>query len=262
MLNTSLNPGSTQGAFQMWASAPAGDGVALATQAPWFWDDLVYGVSAMVPRLPATWGLVLHWVDPDTCHVVSWEQENRSAPGLVRLSRRRGGVDTVLAQTPLRLEPGQWYRLAVLTKGALARVFIGGVEILHASDPFLTGGRFGLFARHVQDLSFDDASAVTAGPETADAGWMPLQPLAPVSRPGVTSPQELHQRPVHDAVVAPAQFLGVGSRRQGALVPAGFQRRVFAWSRAAGQTSSGQREEPSRYSPTGNRPPRVVTAWP
>lgn len=245
VLNTSLNPGSTQGAFQMWASAPAGAGVALATQAPWFWDDLVYGVSAMVPRLPATWGLVLHWVDPDTCHGVSWEQADRSAPGVVRLSRRRGGVDTVLAQAPLRLEPGQWYRLEVLTKGTLARVFVGGIEVLHARDPFLTGGRFGLFARHVQDLSFDDAAAVTAGPETADAGWVPPQPFGPGEQ---TWTDFSHKSFISDPFMTQWSHPRSFWEWDPAAKVHWFRSRLFndvslGWSRAAGQTLAWPQEE-------------------
>jgi hypothetical protein len=179
VLCTSLNPGSSQSAFQMWASAPRGRAVALAAASRWFWDDLVTSVSGMAPALPATWGVVLHAASPGTYHAAVWRQGADGQAGTLVLLRRRSGKETVLAAAPLAMAPGQWYRLTVVTHGARARVFIGGVEVLHADDPTLVGGRVGLLAEDSADVYFDDADIVSAGPETVAADWQPAQPFGP-----------------------------------------------------------------------------------
>jgi hypothetical protein len=178
-LCTSLNPGSSQSAFQMWASAPRGRGVALASASRWFWDDLVTSVAGMAPALPATWGVVLQAVAAGTYHAAVWRQGADGQPGTLALVRRRDGEEKILVEAPLAMAPGQWYRLTVVTHGTRVRVFIGGAEILHADDPSLAGGRVGLLAEDSADVYFDDVDVVSAGPETVAADWQPAQPFGP-----------------------------------------------------------------------------------
>jgi hypothetical protein len=182
-LCTSLNPGSSQSAFQLWASAPGGRGTALAAASRWFWDDVVTGVSAMAPALPATWGLVVHAAGPEDYHAAVWRQGADGTPGTVRLLRRRHGVDRVLAEAPLAMAAGQWYRMTILTCGTRARVFVGGSEVLRAEDASLVGGRMGLLAENTEDLYFDDVDVRTAEPRTRAADWSPEPPFGPCEQP-------------------------------------------------------------------------------
>ena len=179
VLCTSLNPGSSQSAFQMWASAPSGRGLALAVAAPWFWDDLSVGVAGMAPALPAAWGLVVQALDRGTYHAAVWRQGADGKAGSVALVRHRAGADTVLAETPLAMAPGQWYRMTVVSHGAHLRLFLGGTQVLQAEDPFLCGGRIGLLAEDSADVYFDDVDVVSAGPETLRPDWQPPHPFGP-----------------------------------------------------------------------------------
>ncbi|MBN2451475.1 MAG: hypothetical protein JXR77_13875, partial [Lentisphaeria bacterium] len=177
-LNSSLNPGSSQGAFQLWATAPAGRSVALAGPSRWYWDDLEAAVSGMVPELPAAWGLVLHWTDAETYHAVVWEQPAQGQ-GTIRLVRRRDGADTILAAAGLPMVRQQWYRLTAVTQGGKARVFVSGSPLLEAEDACLSGGRLGLLAESASNVYFDDVAVVSAAADAAAPGWSPAAPLGP-----------------------------------------------------------------------------------
>lgn len=181
-LSTSLNPSSSQSAFQLWARAPEGAGMAVADNSYWFWDNYRFGVSAKAAELPSNWGLVFHYVDPQTYHLLRWSQP-ADGKGVIQLVRVRAGQDRVLTEHPLSMRPGQWYRATIVALGTEVRAFIDGTEVGRALDVHLTGGRIGLFLQRAADVYFDDVSAESVGQEALEPGWQLPNPFGPCEQP-------------------------------------------------------------------------------
>ena len=177
-VNTSLNPGSSQSAFQLCGSAPDGRGVTVSNSSYWFWDEYRLGVSAQVTALPSAWGLVFHVTDPDNYHVLRWRQQG-DGNGTLEMARRRLGHDTVLATRALPLRPGQWQRATVVIRGTTAHAYVNGVLMLVQRDPCLVGGKAGLLVEGANPVFFDDltVNSLKPRPET-DTSGLP-QPFGP-----------------------------------------------------------------------------------
>ena len=180
-INGSLNPGSSQSAFQLWGGAPEGRALAVAEGSHWFWDDYRVGVSAKCVSLPATWGLVFHYVDAANYHLLKWSQVN-GKPGLVQLIRRRAGKEELLGKHVLSQQPDQWYRMTVVTHGTVARAYVGGTQVARVDDPALVGGRIGVFVEKTPTVYFDDVAVASVGPVAMGSDWQLPQPFGPCER--------------------------------------------------------------------------------
>ncbi|OGV74026.1 MAG: hypothetical protein A3K18_16680 [Lentisphaerae bacterium RIFOXYA12_64_32] len=177
-LNSTLKPGSSQSAFQLWASVPDASGLAVAANSYWFWADYQAGISVQAPALPVTLGLVVQYVDADAYHLLKWTQPV-DGPGKVQLLRHRKTGDTALAEAPLSMRPGQWYRLTAVCCGTRIRAFVNGAEVGAVDDTTLTGGRIGLLLDHTTDAYFDDAQVDSVGAEVLSPQWTPPDPFGP-----------------------------------------------------------------------------------
>ena len=132
----------------------------------------------MIADSPGTWGTVFHWIDADNHHAVLWEQFAEGL-GRIRLVQRRDAVNTTLAETPLGLATGQWYRLEIVSCENTVRVFVGPTEVLRSDEAGLFAGRVGLAVQNARSVYFDDVSAVSAGPEALAPDWRPKRPFGP-----------------------------------------------------------------------------------
>jgi hypothetical protein len=178
-LNTSLNPGSSQSAFQLWGSSPRGEGMILANQSYWFWDDYELGVSIKCQETPACVGLVLHYLGPGDYHLVRWSQPIVGGGNIQLVRRRRNVPEHVLAQSPCTLVPGQWYRLTAATFGPHARVFMGGTELFNTQDASLIGGKLGLYLSGTAGTHFDDLAVTSTDQGIVATDWRPAAPFGP-----------------------------------------------------------------------------------
>jgi len=176
-VNASTTPQSAQSPFQFWGRA-AGRGVAVAANSYWFWDDYRVDVSAKSTRLPAAWGLVFYYVDPDNYHALRWSQPAHD-PGRIELIRRRAGKESVLATREHWMRPDQWYRLVAVTCGARVQAFLGGVRVLEATDPSLAGGRVGLLVEDASNVYFDDVAVGSVGADVNQRGYRLPEPFGP-----------------------------------------------------------------------------------
>jgi len=176
-INASRAPGTSQDAFQYWGRAPQGRGIALATMSRWFWADYRVGVSARLSDLPGTWGIVFHYVNPDTYHALRWQQPD-SGPGELQLLRRSQGRDEVLAAKKLSMCVEQWNRVDLLVCGTTAVAYVNGVRTLSTTDPSLSGGRIGLLVEGRSSVFFDDvmARSIRNPPSTSEALSHPFGP--------------------------------------------------------------------------------------
>ncbi|MCK5802858.1 MAG: hypothetical protein KAI66_08500 [Lentisphaeria bacterium] len=174
-LNTSLNPGSSMGAFQFWGDAAGGQALAVAKESRWFWDDYEASVSARVSSLPASWGLVFHYRGEDNYHLLLWSGK-RGGAGTLRVIRRQSGEDVVLGMARVALAPGQWRRLSVVTHRDQLRAFVDGVEMVRVWDEHLTGGKVGLCVRGCRDVYFDDVRIRSVGDGKVLVPTLPFGP--------------------------------------------------------------------------------------
>ncbi|MBG0829759.1 pectate lyase [Planomonospora sp. ID67723] len=102
-----------------------------------------------------------------------------SNTGSVVLGKRLGGAPVTLDSAPATVTPGTWHTLRLEAFGTTLRGFVGGVEVVSATDASIASGRAGL-AGHYASASFDDVLV------TDVAG--PSQPPSPTATPTVTVP--------------------------------------------------------------------------
>ncbi|MBO7533794.1 MAG: hypothetical protein J6T46_07380, partial [Victivallales bacterium] len=142
LLNMSLNPGSSQGAFQFWGSSPKGEAIAIANTSQWFWRDCRYGASAISAAKNSIGGIVIAHVANDT--FIRLELDRAAAQ--VRLIQRLNGKDTVLAQAPCRLTDA-WTRAEVLAANGAIAAFVEGKKLFQIPFNSTAAGNVGLYLR-------------------------------------------------------------------------------------------------------------------
>ncbi len=172
LLNMSLNPGSSQGAFQFWGSSPKGEAVAIANTSQWFWRDCRYGASAISTAKNSIWGIVIAHVANDT--FIRLELDRATAQ--VRLVQRLNGKDTVLAQAPCRLTDA-WTRAEVLAANGAIAAFVEGKKLFQIPFNATAAGNVGLYLRDTDSAFFDDVTvdSINAIPDTLPAPFGPCE---------------------------------------------------------------------------------------
>ncbi|MCR5382729.1 MAG: hypothetical protein K6G44_17210 [Lentisphaeria bacterium] len=172
LLNMSLNPGSSQGAFQFWGSSPKGEAVAIANTSKWFWRDGRYGVSTISSSKNYIWGIVIAHVAQDT--FIRLELDHAAAQG--RLVHRQNGKDTVLAQAPCRLTDA-WTRAELLAANGAIAAFVEGKKLFQIPFNGTAAGSVGLYLRDTDSAFFDDVTvdSINVIPDTLPAPFGPCE---------------------------------------------------------------------------------------
>lgn len=119
-------------------------------------------------------GLLLRWIGPAPRAAVADPEEPREAPGdaareKLQLVRLENGKQTVLAETPLRYRPYEFYRLGLDWRGEDVTARVDGVEVLRRQVPGLKRGKVGLYALKGEPVFFDDVTVAT------DRAWLDEQ---------------------------------------------------------------------------------------
>ncbi len=166
-LNMNRNPGSSQGAFQLWGTCPNGAAVAVAERSYWFWQDYRYGASLLPDSHTTAWGVIFCYLSQQDYHLfrVVRDDDGQRAEFL----RRRQGTETILASQKLPAALPSWTRIEVFCRDGRLRGFVGGREVLQCRDRAAVGGRVGLYARQAQQLFVDDVTAVSLSQEESQA---------------------------------------------------------------------------------------------
>lgn len=119
-------------------------------------------------------GLLLRWIGPAPRAGAADPEEPREAPAdaareKLQLVRLENGKQTVLAETPLRYRPYEFYRLGLDWRGEDVTARVDGVEVLRKQVPGLKRGRVGLYAMKGEPVFFDDVTVAT------DRAWLDEQ---------------------------------------------------------------------------------------
>lgn len=119
-------------------------------------------------------GLLLRWIGPAPRAAVADPEAPREATAdaareKLQLVRLENGKQTVLAETPLRYRPYEFYRLGLDWRGEDVTARIDGVEVLRKQVPGLKRGRVGLYAMKGEPVFFDDVTVAT------DRAWLDEQ---------------------------------------------------------------------------------------
>ena len=172
LLNMSLNPGSSQGAFQFWGSSPKGEAVAIANTSKWFWRDCRYGVSTISASKNYIWGIVIAHVSNDT--FIRLELDRATAQA--RLVSRLNGKDAVLAQAPCRLTDA-WMRAELLAANGAVAAFVEGKKLFQIPFNGTAAGNVGLYLRDTDSAFFDDVTvdSITAVPDVLPSPFGPCE---------------------------------------------------------------------------------------
>ena len=119
-----------------------------------WWDDYLVQASFVAPEAGAT-GLAFYYRNENNYYLLKWDSRESESPAL-ELIRVLDGKREVLDSQPVGYLPNQWYRMRVKVLGDLIEVDISGNEVFEIRDPYLRGGRVGLYAEAATDCIFDD----------------------------------------------------------------------------------------------------------
>ena len=172
LLNMSINPGTSQGAFQFWGSSPKGEAIAIANTSQWFWRNCRYGTSAISSSPNAVWGLVIAHVSNDTFIRLELDRATSQA----RLVYRLNGHDTILAQATCRLTDA-WTRAEVLVSENVIAAVVAGKKLFQLPFNATGAGCVGLYLRDTDSAFFDDVTvdSISSLPETLSSPFGPCE---------------------------------------------------------------------------------------
>ncbi len=140
-----LEPDNTSRSPNPFVCRGTGDPCAIALAGLPFWDDL--SVSFSVRSQGGKAGLVFSHRDTNDYYVLLWEPTPLwEEPCRFALERVSGGKREVLAETRVRGQREQWYRVGVERHGSSISATLQGTRLLRVSDPACLGGRFGMSA--------------------------------------------------------------------------------------------------------------------
>ncbi|GIH97306.1 polysaccharide lyase family 1 protein [Planobispora siamensis] len=103
-----------------------------------------------------------------------------SNAGSVVLGKRTGGAPVILDSAPATVTAGTWYTLRLEAFGTTLRGFVGGAEVVSATDTSIASGRAGLTGYYAS-ASFDDVLVTDVAGPTGP-------PPSPTVTPTVTVP--------------------------------------------------------------------------
>lgn len=159
-LNMSLNPGSSQGAFQLWAATdPGAEALAIATTSAWFWRDFRFGASVLTKDAQAV-ALVFAFQDKDNFSRIEYSGQE------TRLIKREKGKDNVIASQKVTLQNQveAWTRLEVIISNGTLIATKAGIETLRCETKHVFNGQVGLYLKNSSQAFFDDVTVKTTTP--------------------------------------------------------------------------------------------------
>ena len=143
--NSPLDPSNATRSPNPFVYRGTGAPRALALAGLPFWDDI--SVSLCVRSQGGKAGLVFSHRGTNDYYVLLWESTSLwEAPCRLALERVAGGKRVLLAETHVRGQREQWYRLGVELRGASISATLQGSRMLRVSDAACVGGRFGMLA--------------------------------------------------------------------------------------------------------------------
>jgi hypothetical protein len=97
-------------------------------------------------------GLLFRYGDPDNYYRFAWGR----VPSARTLSKRVGGVNTILAQDAVPYVNNTWYTVDLVARGTRLEVWIDRSFVFAVDDPSLTTGTVAVFANNNPGSFFDD----------------------------------------------------------------------------------------------------------
>ena len=140
-----LNPDNTTRSPNPFVYRGTGEPCAIALAGLPFWDDLSASLSVRSQGGKA--GLVFSHRGTNDYYVLVWEPTLLwEEPCRFALERVTGGKREVLAETRVRGQREQWYRVGVERRGPSISATLQGTRVLLVRDPKCLGGRFGMLS--------------------------------------------------------------------------------------------------------------------
>lgn len=131
---------------------------ALATVGHWFWSDYEFSVS-FKSMGGGRIGAYFCYADPSNHFRLLWGARNAAkAQQQLQIVRVLAGKATVLATVPGSFRPDQWYRMRIVALAPWLSVSVDGRQVCHVKDPWLSGGKVGLYADTKNPTYFDDVT--------------------------------------------------------------------------------------------------------
>ena len=168
-LEASHHPGLSAAPFCFRGQAQ-GETMALAGHD--FWDNYAFQSSVRAESPGTSVGLVFSWKKPSCYHLLEWTtQGSNKEIGTLSLYRMRPEQKELLAERKGSLPMKRWFSLCIAQTGPRVVCGVGGVAMLEAKDPCLTGGKIGLHVAGGTAL-FDDVEARSIPPGASGEEWL------------------------------------------------------------------------------------------